>query len=263
MKKILLFALLIIAQSFYGQDKVVKKPEYVLLINNEISTKEKLEEYGANGYVKSMNKGVSEKEREELVKKFGDKIGDKEFVITVALFTEEEKKENEKRINSQPIEAKKSVAQPEEYILKVNDKAKDFTLKLVDGKEVKLSDLKGKIVLVNFWATWCAPCLMEFYDIPSKILEPNKANDFVFLAISKGESQEKVMKKVEKLRKDGIDFNYGIDPNEKIWNEYGMNSIPKNFLIDQEGVIRFVATGNAPGNLENIVAEINKLLPNK
>lgn len=263
MKKTLLFALLIIAQSFYGQDKVVKKPEYVLLINNEISTKEKLEEYGANGYVKSMNKGVSEKQRDELAKKFGDKIGDKEFVIVVEIFTEEEKKENDKKRSAQPIEAKKIAVQPEEYILKVNDKAKDFTLKLVDGKEVKLSDLKGKIVLVNFWATWCAPCLMEFYDIPSKILEPNKANDFVFLAISKGESQEKVMKKVEKLRKDGIDFNYGIDPNEKIWNEYGMNSIPKNFLIDQEGVVRYVATGNAPGNLENIAAEIKKLLPNK
>lgn len=261
MKNLFLLAVLIIAQSFYAQVKIGNKPQYTIIINNEISTREKLEEYGATGYIKSMNKGVSQKERDELANKFGDKIGDKEFIMTIGIYTEEEKKEIDKKNSTQvlPI-VSENIVKPEQYILKVNDVAKDFTLKLVDGKEVKLSDLKGKVVLINFWATWCAPCLMEFYDIPSKIIEPNKENDFVFLAISIGESQEKVLTKVEKLRKDGIDFNFGIDPNEKIWNEYGMNSIPKNFLIDKDGVVKFVATGNAPGNLDNIAAEIKKLL---
>ncbi|KAF2327306.1 TlpA disulfide reductase family protein [Flavobacterium daemonense] len=75
-----------------------------------------------------------------------------------------------------------------EYLLNVNDNAKDFTLKLIDGKTIKLSDLKEKVVLVNFLATWCAPCLQEFYDVPAKIIEPFKNDNFIFLAISKWRS---------------------------------------------------------------------------
>lgn len=151
MKKIIYFILLLTNGIFYAQEKTAKRPENVIIINNEIVSMEQVEKYGTDGYVKSMSKGVSDQERNELAKKFGDKIGDKEFIIVVSLFTESEKLENDQKNNSK-TKQNDAPAKSDDYILNVNDQAKDFTLKLIDRKEIKLSDLKGKVVLVNFWA---------------------------------------------------------------------------------------------------------------
>ncbi len=259
MKSCLLLILLLSVHLLYGQDKVAPKPQYVIIINNEIVSKEKLDAYAKQGYVKAMTKGVSEEERTRLAKQLGERVGSKEFIILISLFTEEEKMERERSRDTNTM-ASDSTQKEEEFILKLNDSVKDFTVTMIDGKAIKLSQLKGKVVLINFWATWCAPCLMEFYDFPSKIIAPFQNREFVLLAISRGESKEKVVQKMLALKKDGIDFNVGIDPDEQIWNLFAKGAIPKNFLIDQNGIIRYVSTGYADENIEKLAKEIKKLL---
>jgi len=258
--KTLFFLLFLISTYFsYGQEKVVKKPEYVIIINDEIVTKEKVDEYAKQGYVKAINKGISDEKRAELSEKFGDKIGDKQFIVMVTLNTEEERQENEKNKNNS-ISKKDSSQSGNEYILKVGDHAKDFTVKMINGENIKLSNLKGKVVLINFWATWCAPCIMEFYDFPSKLIAPFKNSMFALLPISTGETMSEVKNKMTKLRKDKIDFNVGIDPDEAIFNLYAKGAIPKNVLIDKNGIIRYVYTGGGEDNVNNISSMIRKLL---
>jgi peroxiredoxin len=251
------FLLLAIHFAFAQQNPA--KPKYVTIINNEIVTMEKVNEYAKQGLIKQMNKGVSEEERAKLAARFGNQIGDKEFIMIITLLTEEEKKEREKNAPAKAV-VKDSSQNEKPSFFQVSETAKDFTVKMLDGKTIRLSDLKGKVVLLNFWATWCAPCLMEFYDIPSKIIEPFKNSAFVFLPISKGETKDKVADKMARLKTDGIRFNTGIDPDKTISNLYDANTIPRNLLIDQNGVIRWISVGNVEGNLDRLAAEIKKLL---
>lgn len=259
MKGLILFLLLSGTSIAYAQQKVVNKPEYVIIINNEIVSKNKVDEYAKLGYIKSITKGVTEAQRIELAKQVGEQVGSKEFIILISLYTEAEKKEREKEAGTLAV-TKDSVQQKDEFFLHVNEAAKDFSVQMLDGSVWQLSQLKGKVVLINFWATWCAPCLMEFYDFPTKILAPFKDSSFVLIPISIGETKEKVNQKMQSLKKDGIDFNVGTDEKETIFSLFAEGAIPKNFLIDQKGIIRYTSTGYSEDNIEKLAQEIKKLL---
>ena len=260
MRKIFFLIFALYGFTLFAQEKEIKKLEYVIIANNEIITKEELGELGEQGLIKAMNKGISEEERNILAEKFGDKIGDREFIIKIDLLTEKEKIERQNQTFSNDKKTIKEKNRNDELNLNINDSASEFTVQMIDGKKINLSDLKGKVVLVNYWATWCAPCLMEFAEFPEKILEPFKDKSFILIAISIGETKEKVELKMDKMKKYGVDFNVGIDQKKEIWDKYATGAIPKSFLIDQNGIIKYISIGNSDGNVDKLATEIKKLL---
>ena len=110
--------------------------------------------------------------------------------------------------------------------------APDFTVEMIDGSKVALSELRGKVVLLNFWATWCPPFREELSHVQQQVIDRFAGEEFVFLPISRGEERAAV----EAFRaKTGYAFPMGLDTDETIYKRYATRFIPRNFLIDRTG----------------------------
>ena len=123
------------------------------------------------------------------------------------------------------------------YLVKVGDKAPEFSLKLTNGKTVKLSDLKGKTVMLQFTASWCSVCRKEMPFIERDIWLKHKNNpDFVLLAIDRDEPIETVLKFAKAIP---ISYPIGLDPNANIFALYAQREagITRNVIIDKNGNI--------------------------
>lgn len=132
----------------------------------------------------------------------------------------------------------------------------DFTLQDLEGKPISLSDYKGKVVFIDFWATWCPPCRLSIPYV-EKLYEQYKDNeDFVVLGINLEESKEDITKFMKKQK-----MNYPILlSDKKVISNYKITSIPRFFLIDRNGEIYNKYVGFAPGVEQLWQKDIEKLL---
>ena len=142
-------------------------------------------------------------------------------------------------------------------LVKEGMEAPDFTVEFFDGSQLKLSALRGRVVLLNFWATWCPPCREELTRVQAELIDRFAGRPFTFLPVSRGEERSDVAAFREKT---GYTFPMGLDPGQTIYNLYASNYIPRNFLIDTEGRVVLATVGYEPEEFDALVARIDALL---
>lgn len=137
----------------------------------------------------------------------------------------------------------------------------DFHLTDLEGKQQSLSQYRGKIVLVNFWATWCKPCTTE---MPAMQASFDKLRDkgFVVLAINELEDDAKVR---EHIKQYGHTFPVLMDRDNKVANQFGVFGLPVSVFIDQEGRVQEYIKGGllTEQKIDDVVARIQKQEPVK
>jgi peroxiredoxin len=136
-------------------------------------------------------------------------------------------------------------------------KAPDFTLKDINGNQVSLSSFKGKVVLLNFWATWCPPCRAEMPSM-NKLQQMLKNKGLVIIAIS---TDSRIDEPKYFIKQNPVDFTVLHDSNLKVSrNLYKVFMMPTTFLIDKKGVIVEKYFGEQDWTDPDIIKEIEALL---
>ncbi len=145
----------------------------------------------------------------------------------------------------------------EASVVKTGDMVPDFKVKMFEGKEINIKDLRGKVVLINFWAVWCPYCVQELAVVQKEIIDRFKGKDFVFLPISREDTYEKI----DAFRKEkGHKFPMGMDSDRSIYNMFAKSSIPRNYVIDKSGKIVYMDKGYNVEMFKELVKNIEKLL---
>ncbi len=129
----------------------------------------------------------------------------------------------------------------------------DFKLTDLSGKDVSLSDFKGKKIFLNFWASWCPPCKAEMPDI-EKLYGQTKDSDLIILAVNIGEDSKTVKSFIDNNK---YNFTILLDSNQSIAAEYNITAIPTSFFIDKEGNI--ISTIKGGMSFEQMQEHISKL----
>jgi peroxiredoxin len=117
--------------------------------------------------------------------------------------------------------------------------AEDFSLKTPDGKTFRLSDHRGKTVIVNFWATWCPPCREEMPAM-ERLYQQHKDRGLVLVAVSLDADPAVVG---PFLKQNKLSFPIALDPKSESANKYGVRALPSSFVVDREGTMTALALG--------------------
>lgn len=134
---------------------------------------------------------------------------------------------------------------------------KEFSLDDLADKKHSSPDYKGKVVLVNFWASWCPPCIYEMPEL-QRLKEHFSDRPFEILAINVGEKKYKVWKFIKLIN---FDLPVLLDSSSETFNQWGVKTLPTSFLIDSDGKTRYWVRGNPEWETEETRNIIEGMLP--
>ena len=134
--------------------------------------------------------------------------------------------------------------------------APDFTLRSVGGANLRLAEQRGQVVLVNFWATWCGPCLQEMPHL-NRLHDRYRASGFVLLGVNIDDDPRAATALAIKL---GLRFPVLLDTDKKVSRVYDMSAMPATLLIDRDGRVRHIHRGYRDGVEKTYEEQVRSLL---
>lgn len=138
----------------------------------------------------------------------------------------------------------------------VSGPAPDFTLASASGKNIKLSELRGEVVMVNFWASWCGPCREEL-PLLDALYQQYRDYGFTLLGVNVDENRGAADKLLEQIP---VSFPVLYDPTSAVSELYQVDAMPSTILIDRDGNLRYLHRGYKPGYEDQYDAEVKALV---
>ncbi len=145
------------------------------------------------------------------------------------------------------------------YIVQVGDKVPNIKLDLIDGTSIQLDDLKGKVVVLQFTASWCSVCRKEMPHLEKEIWLPNKDKEFILIGVDYDEPIEKVVAFKKQMK---VTYPMALDPGAEIFAQFAnkKSGVTRNVVIDKEGNIAFLTRLYDKKEFKAMKKKINELL---
>ena len=148
-------------------------------------------------------------------------------------------------------------AEPSRFIPWTQSETPKLALKDTAGRPHTLADYRGKVVLVNFWATWCEPCRDEMATMRA-LRERLAGRPFEILTVNYGESEAKV---TTFFKSAGLDFPALLDPNQEAPKAWRVRVLPASFLVGRDGRVRYSVIGEIDWSTDEVMKTVRTLLP--